>query len=98
MINLDFADLRTTIQEAGLALMETGVGTGENRARDVSQKAISSPLLEDVSLDSAKAILYNIIVFRDITIAEVNEIGSMIRDAAPEDCNIIFGNVDCNGH
>ncbi|MBQ7457055.1 MAG: cell division protein FtsZ [Desulfovibrio sp.] len=91
MINLDFADVRTTMQEAGLALMGTGVGTGENRARDASQKAISSPLLEDVSLDSAKAILYNITGPRDITIAEVNEIGSMIREAAPEDCNIIFG-------
>lgn len=91
MINLDFADVRTTMQESGMALMGTGVGSGENRARDASQKAISSPLLEDVSLDSAKAILYNITGPRDITIVEVNEIGSMIREAAPEDCNIIFG-------
>lgn len=90
-INLDFADVRTTMQQSGLALMGTGVGTGENRARDASQKAISSPLLEDVSLDSAKAILYNITGPRDMAISEINEIGSMIREAAPEDCEIIFG-------
>ncbi|MBQ7606801.1 MAG: cell division protein FtsZ [Desulfovibrionaceae bacterium] len=90
-INLDFADVRTTMQQSGLALMGTGVGNGENRARDASQKAISSPLLEDVSLDSAKAILYNITGPSDMTIAEINEIGSMIREAAPEDCDIIFG-------
>ena len=91
LVNLDFADVRTTMSEAGLALMGTGVGTGENRARDAAQKAISSPLLEDVSLDSAKAILYNITASRDVTITEVDEIGKMIHDAAPDDCNIIFG-------
>ena len=91
LINLDFADVRTTMQEAGLALMGTGVGSGENRAREAAQKAISSPLLEDVSLDSAKAILYNISGPRDITITEINEIGTMIQESAPEDCNIIFG-------
>ncbi|MBQ7618007.1 MAG: cell division protein FtsZ [Desulfovibrio sp.] len=90
-INLDFEDLRTTMQEAGLALMGTGVSSGENRAREAAQKAISSPLLEDVSLDSAKAILYNITASRDISVAEVNEIGSMIKDASPAGCNIIFG-------
>jgi len=91
LINLDFADVRTTMQEAGLALMGTGVGTGENRARDAAQKAISSPLLEDVSLDSAKAILYNITAPRDVGVNEINEIGTMIQEASPEECNIIFG-------
>ncbi|MBO4368630.1 MAG: cell division protein FtsZ [Desulfovibrio sp.] len=91
LINLDFADVRTTMEEAGLALMGTGVGSGENRAREASQRAISSPLLEDVSLDSAKAILYNITAPKDISLTEIQEIGSMIQDAAPEDCNIIFG-------
>ena len=91
MINLDFADVRTTMSEAGLALMGTGVGEGENRARDAAQKAIASPLLEDVSLDTAKAILYNITASRDITANEIAEIGKMIQDAAPEECNIIFG-------
>lgn len=90
-INLDFEDVRTIMQEAGLALMGTGVGTGENRAREAAQRAISSPLLEDVSLDSAKAILYNITASRDISITEIHEIGSMIQEAAPSDCNIIFG-------
>ncbi|MBQ9536887.1 MAG: cell division protein FtsZ [Desulfovibrionaceae bacterium] len=91
LINLDFADVRTTMSEAGLALMGSGVGSGENRAREAAQRAISSPLLEDVSLDSAKAILYNITASHDIAISEVDEIGKMIHDAAPGDCNIIFG-------
>ena len=91
LLNLDFADVRTTMAESGMALMGTGLGTGENRAREAALKAISSPLLEDVSLDSAKAILYNITASRDISIDEVHEIGKIIHDAAPEDCNIIFG-------
>lgn len=91
LINLDFADVRTTMQEAGMALMGTGAGTGENRAREAAQRAIASPLLEDISLDSAKAILYNITGPRDITINEVQEVGTLIREAAPEDCSIIFG-------
>ena len=91
LVNLDFADVRTTMSEAGLALMGTGTGSGENRAREAAQKAIASPLLEDVSLDSAKAILYNITASHDVTINEVDEIGKMIHDAAPADCNIIFG-------
>ena len=91
LINLDFADVRTTMSEAGLALMGTGVASGENRARDAAQQAISSPLLEDVSLESAKAVLYNITATMDIAADEIAEIGEIIHAAAPEDCNIIFG-------
>ena len=93
LLNLDFADVRTTMSESGLALMGTGLGSGENRAREAALKAISSPLLEDVSLDSAKAILYNVTASRDVSMDEIHEIGKIIHDAAPEDCNIIFGAV-----
>ena len=91
LINLDFADVRTTMAEAGLALMGTGMASGENRAREAAQRAIMSPLLEDVSLESAKAVLYNITAPMDITAEEIAEIGDIIADATPEDANIIFG-------
>ena len=91
MINLDFADVRTTMSESGMALMGTGVAAGENRAREAAQRAINSPLLEDVSLESAKAVLYNITASMDISTDEIAEIGDIIADATPEDSNIIFG-------
>ena len=90
-INLDFADVRTVMNESGLALMGTGIASGENRAREAAQRAIMSPLLEDVSLEGAKAVLYNITAPADITTDEIAEIGDMIRDAAHPDANIIFG-------
>ena len=91
MINLDCADVRTTMSESGMALMGTGVAAGENRAREAAQRAINSPLLEDVSLESAKAVLYNITASMDISTDEIAEIGDIIADATPEDTNIIFG-------
>lgn len=91
MINLDFADVRTTMSESGMALMGTGVAAGENRAREAAQRSINSPLLEDVSLESAKAVLYNITASMDISTDEIAEIGDIIADATPEDTNIIFG-------
>ena len=91
MINLDFADVRTTMSESGMALMGTGVAAGENRAREAAQRAINSPLLEDVSLESAKAVLYTITASMDISTDEIAEIGDIIADATPEDTNIIFG-------
>ena len=91
LINLDFADVRTTMAEAGMALMGTGIASGENRAREAAQRAIMSPLLEDVSLESAKAVLYNITAPTDITAEEIAEIGDIIGDATPEEANIIFG-------
>ncbi|GHU95933.1 cell division protein FtsZ [Deltaproteobacteria bacterium] len=91
LINLDFADVRTTMSEAGLALMGTGIASGENRARDATQRAIMSPLLEDVSLESAKAVLYNITASEEITAEEIAEIGNIIDEATPPDANIIFG-------
>lgn len=91
VINLDFADVRTTMGEMGLAIMGIGKASGENRAREAAHEAIVSPLLEDASLESAKAILYNITASEDITLDEISEIGSMIREAARDDINIIFG-------
>ncbi len=91
MINLDFADVNTVMQESGLALMGTGVASGENRAREAAQRAIMSPLLEDVSLEGAKAVLYNITASMDISGEEISEIGDIINEAAHPDANIIFG-------
>ena len=91
MINLDFADVRTVMNESGMALMGTGIARGENRAREAAELAIKSPLLEDVSLEGARAVLYNITAPMDITGDEIAEIGDMINQAAHPDANIIFG-------
>lgn len=91
LINLDFADVRTVMMESGLALMGTGIASGENRAREAAQRAIQSPLLEDVSLEGAKAVLYNITASTDISGDEIAEIGDIIADAVHPDANIIFG-------
>ena len=93
LINLDFADLRTAMSESGLALMGTGVASGENRAREAAMRAITSPLLEDVSIDGARAVLYNITASMDITGDEVQEIGHIITDAVHPDANVFFGMV-----
>ena len=89
--NLDFADVRAAMGEAGLALMGTGVASGENRAREAAMSAITSPLLEDVSIDGAKAVLYNITASMDITVDEIQEIGMIIADAVHPDANVFFG-------
>lgn len=92
-INVDFADVRTIMSEVGMALMGSGRASGENRARDAAGAAIMNPLLEEVSLESAKAILYNITASDQITADEVDEIGYLIAEAAGNDPNItiIFG-------
>ena len=93
LINLDFNDVRTIMNEMGKALMGTGIGRGESRARDAAQAAISSPLLEDLSIDGARGVLINITGGSDMTLYEVNEASSLIQEAAHEDANIIFGAV-----
>ena len=90
-INVDFADVRTAMSEAGLALMGTGVASGENRAREAATRAITSPLLEDVSIDGARAVLYNITASQDITGDEIQEVGDIISDAVHPDANVIWG-------
>jgi cell division protein FtsZ len=93
IVNLDFQDVRTIMNEMGMALMGTGVGVGEDRAKDAAYAAISSPLLEDVSIDGARGVLINITGGPDMTLYEVNAASSLVQQAAHEDANIIFGAV-----
>ncbi len=92
LINLDFADVRAIMQEGGAALMAVGRATGENRAIEAAQQAISSRLL-DVTIDGARGILFNITGGEDLTLFEVNEAASIIRETAHPDVNLIFGAV-----
>jgi cell division protein FtsZ len=93
LINLDFADVRTIMSEMGMALMGTGVGHGEARAVEAARFAISSPLLEDLSIDGARGVLINITGGPDMTLFEVNEAATLVQEAAHEEANIIFGAV-----
>ena len=93
LINLDFADVRTVMSEMGLALMGTGVASGENRAIEAAQRAISSPLLEDITIAGARGILINITGGPDLTLYEVNEASTLVQEEAHEDANVIFGAV-----
>ena len=93
LINLDFADVRTIMSEMGMALMGTGIGRGDNRASEAAQQAISSPLLEDVSISGARGLLMNITSGPELTIEEVQEASSLIQQQAHEDANIIWGTV-----
>jgi len=93
LINLDFADVRTVMSNKGMALMGTGTASGENRAIEAARKAISSPLLEDVSINGATGIIINITGGPDLTLFEVNEASSLITEEAHEDAEIIFGSV-----
>ncbi len=93
LINVDFADVRTIMAGMGRALMGTGIGSGKRRATEAAETAISSPLLEDVSIEGATGILINITGGPDLTLHEVNEASSLIQQAAHEDANIIFGSV-----
>jgi len=93
LINLDFADVRTVMAEMGLALMGSATATGENRAVEAAQKAISSPLLEDISIHGARGVLINITGGPNLGVHEINEAASMIQEEADEDANIIFGAV-----
>ena len=93
LINLDFADVRTVMAEMGLALMGAATASGENRAIEAAQKAISSPLLEDISIHGARGLLINITGGPDLGLHEVNEAATMIQEEAHDDANIIFGAV-----
>ncbi len=91
LINLDFADIRTVMREMGKAMMGTGEATGDRRAMDAAEAAISNPLLDDVSLKGAKAVLINITGGMDMTLFEVDEATNRIRQEVDPDANIIFG-------
>jgi cell division protein FtsZ len=90
-INVDFADVRTVMKERGMALMGTGIASGGNRAADAAQKAISSPLLEDLSIRGARGILINITATPDITMEELREICGVVQDEAHEEAIIKWG-------
>lgn len=93
LVNLDFADVKSVMAARGNALMGTGRGTGENRAADAAMAAVSSPLLEDVTINGAEGVLVNITGGRDLTLHEVNEAAQIVTQAAGEDANVIFGAV-----
>jgi cell division protein FtsZ len=94
LINLDFADVRTTMRDAGKALLGIGMGTGDNRAAFAAERAVSSPLLE-TSVDGARSILLSVTGGDDLTLLEVSEAAKVVQEAAHPDANIIFGaNVD----
>ncbi|HIL89417.1 MAG: cell division protein FtsZ [bacterium] len=92
-INVDFADVRTVMASRGPALMGSGFGEGENRAQEAAQEAISSPLLDEVSIAGARGVLINITGGMDLAIDEVTEISSIIQEGAGDEAEIIFGAV-----
>jgi cell division protein FtsZ len=91
LINLDFADVKTVMSEMGNALMGTGIADGQDRAQEAAKQAISSPLLEEISIEGAKGILINITGGYDLTLDDVKNATSVIYDTAGNDANIIFG-------
>jgi cell division protein FtsZ len=93
LINLDFADVRSIMAEMGMAMMGAATASGENRAVEAAQRAISSPLLEDVSIRGARGLLINVTGGPELSLYEVNEAASLIQEEAHEDANIIFGSV-----
>ncbi len=97
LINVDFADVRTIMAEMGMAMMGAGVGTGDSRAVDAATAAISSPLLEDLSIGGAHGVLVNITASEDFGIQEMNDAVDLIQSQAHEDANIIVGLVHDSG-
>ncbi|MBV53061.1 MAG: cell division protein FtsZ [Coxiellaceae bacterium] len=93
LINVDFADVRTVMSEMGMAMMGTGVSSGENRAREAAEAAIASPLLEDVDFSGAKGILVNITAGMDMSIGEFEAVGDAVKAFAAENATVVVGTV-----
>jgi len=93
LVNVDFADVRAVMSEMGMAMMGTGESSGDNRAIEAAEKAVSSPLLEDISIHGARGVLINVTASPDVTLQEVNEAAELIHAEAHEDANIIWGMV-----
>jgi len=93
LINVDFADVRTVMSEMGMAMMGTGVGSGDNRARLAAEAAIASPLLEDVDLSGAKGVLVNITAGLDLSIGEFEEVGEVVKAITSESATVVVGTV-----
>jgi cell division protein FtsZ len=93
LINVDFADVRTVMSETGLAMMGSGIGTGEHRAKVAAEMAVSSPLLEDINLAGAHGILVNVTAGLDLSIGEFEEVGCTVKEFAAEDATVVVGTV-----
>ena len=93
MINVDFADVRTVMSEMGMAMMGTGSSKGEGRAREAAERAINSPLLDDIDLEGARGILVNITAGLDLSLGEFSEVGDTIEEFASEEATVVVGTV-----
>lgn len=93
LINVDFADVRTVMSEMGMAMMGTGVSSGENRAREAAEAAIASPLLEDIDFSGARGVLVNITAGMDMSIGEFEAVGEAIKSFASENATVVVGTV-----
>ena len=93
LINVDFADVRTVMAETGMAMMGSGAASGENRAREAAEMAVSSPLLEDINLAGAHGILVNVTAGMDLSIGEFQEVGNIVKQFASEDATVVVGTV-----
>ncbi|HET8552677.1 MAG TPA: cell division protein FtsZ [Gammaproteobacteria bacterium] len=93
LINVDFADVRTVMSEMGMAMMGSGIATGEDRAREAAESAIASPLLEDVNLAGARGILVNVTAGMDMAIGEFEEVGNTVKEFASDDATVVVGAV-----
>jgi cell division protein FtsZ len=93
MINVDFADVRTVMSEMGAAMMGTGSASGENRAREAAERAIRSPLLDDINLSGARGVLVNITAGLDLSLGEFSEVGDTIEEYASDDATVVVGTV-----
>ena len=93
LINVDFADVKTVMAEMGMAMMGSGTSTGEGRAREAAEAAISSPLLEDINLAGANGILINVTAGMDLSIGEFREVGNTIKEFASDDATVVIGTV-----
>jgi cell division protein FtsZ len=93
LINVDFADVRTVMSETGMAMMGSGAASGEDRAREAAEAAISSPLLEDINLAGAQGILVNVTAGMDLSIGEFQEVGNVIKQFASDDATVVVGTV-----
>jgi cell division protein FtsZ len=93
LINVDFADVRTVMSEMGMAMMGTGVSSGENRAREAAESAIASPLLEDIDFTGARGVLVNITGGLDMSIGEFEQVGDVVKAFASEGATVVVGTV-----
>jgi len=93
LINVDFADVRTVMSEMGMAMMGSGVASGENRAKKAAQAAVHSPLMEDVDLNGAKGVLVNVTAGSNLKLQEFHEVGNTVQEFASENANVVLGTV-----